>query len=317
MLFNIHTLAVGRGPAEAAGRAGQHAARGAVVERGLRRRRRRRSASANVPIAGIAGDQQAALFGQMCVSPGLTKNTYGTGCFLLQNTGETPGRLAQPPALDRRLAGRRQDRRTRSRAASSSAAPWCSGCATASGLIRDVVRRRGARARPSRTAAASTSCPPSPASARRTGTPYARGTIVGITRGTTAGHIARAALESIAFQVADLLEAMRRRRRRSTLTELRVDGGAARQRRAAAVPGRSARRAGRAAQGHRDDGARRGVPGRARGRLLGLDRRARAALAGRPALRAVSMPPADGRGAPCRMARGARADRRTGSRKGD
>ena len=62
-----------------------------------------------VPIAGIAGDQQAALFGQMCISPGLTKNTYGTGCFMLQNTGERPVASQQPAADDGRLAGRRQD----------------------------------------------------------------------------------------------------------------------------------------------------------------------------------------------------------------
>ena len=64
----------------------------------------------DVPIAGIAGDQQAALFGQMCVSPGLTKNTYGTGCFLLAEHWRAPGRVAQPAALDGRVAGRRQDR---------------------------------------------------------------------------------------------------------------------------------------------------------------------------------------------------------------
>ena len=82
--------AVGRRPAEAAARAGQHAA----ARSGRRARStaacRRRSVSGDVPIAGIAGDQQAALFGQMCVSPGLAKNTYGTGCFMLQNTGDRP-----------------------------------------------------------------------------------------------------------------------------------------------------------------------------------------------------------------------------------
>ena len=74
------------------------------------------------------------------------------------------------------------------------------------GIITQVVRRRGAGGCPCRTTAASTSCPPSPGLGAPHWDPYARGTIVGITRGTTAGHIARAALESIAFQVADLLD---------------------------------------------------------------------------------------------------------------
>jgi len=77
--------------------------------------------AAAVPIAGVAGDQQAALFGQACYTPGLTKNTYGTGCFMLMQTGAKPSR------------GRRTARwNTRWRGACSSAAPWCSGCGTAS-----------------------------------------------------------------------------------------------------------------------------------------------------------------------------------------
>ena len=85
-----------------------------------------------VPIAGIAGDQQAALFGQMCRQPGMSKNTYGTGCFLLLNIGTTPTPLDAPAADDRRVADRRHGRSMRSKAASSSAAPSCSGCATVS-----------------------------------------------------------------------------------------------------------------------------------------------------------------------------------------
>ena len=117
--------------------------------------------------------------------------------------------------------------------------------------------------------------------------PYARGTIVGITRGTTAGHIARAALESIAFQVADLLDAMRDDAG-IALAELRVDGGAARQRRCccSSRPTCSAcRSCGREVTETTALGA--AYLAGPRGRLLGLDRRARAALARRPALRAV------------------------------
>ena len=97
--------------------------------------------------------------------------------------------------------------------------------------------------------------------------PYARGLIVGITRGTTAAHIARAALESIAYQVDDLLDAVRRDSGIS-LAELRVDGGASTQRRADAVPGRPARRAGRPTRGHGDHGARCRVSRGACGGLL-------------------------------------------------
>ncbi len=85
-----------------------------------------------VPVAGIAGDQQAALFGQACFEPGSAKNTYGTGCFMLLNTGETPGAVAQGAADDGGLADRRQARPMRSKARCSSPARRCSGCATGS-----------------------------------------------------------------------------------------------------------------------------------------------------------------------------------------
>ena len=84
----------------------------------------------DVPIAGIAGDQQAALFGQACHAPGMAKNTYGTGCFMLMNTGTTPCASRQQPAHDGRVAARRRAPTTRSRAACSSPARSCSGCAT-------------------------------------------------------------------------------------------------------------------------------------------------------------------------------------------
>ena len=161
---------------------------------------------ADVPIAGIAGDQQAALFGQMCTSPGLTKNTYGTGCFLLaEHRRARRSRRATGCSRPSR-GGRRQDRCTPSRAASSSAARWCSGCATGwhhpqsadvEALATSVPDNGGVYLVP---AFAGLGAPH--------WDPYARGTIVGLTRGTTAGTLRRAALESIAFQVADLLDAM-------------------------------------------------------------------------------------------------------------
>jgi len=177
-----------------------------------------------VPIAGIAGDQQAALFGQMCLSPGLTKNTYGTGCFLLQNTGERPAV-------------------SRNRLLSTIA--WQVGGKTVYALeggvfiggavvqwLRDGL---GIIAKSSDVGTLAASVPDNggvyvvPAFAGLGAPhwdPYARGTIVGITRGTTAGHIARASVESIAFQVADLLTAVQDDSG-IELTELRVDGGAA------------------------------------------------------------------------------------------
>ena len=83
-----------------------------------------------VPLAGLAGDQQAALFGQMCVRPGLAKNTYGTGCFLLQNVGTKP--LASKRRLITSVAWRLAKREFALEAMSSSAAQWCNGCATGS-----------------------------------------------------------------------------------------------------------------------------------------------------------------------------------------
>ena len=163
-----------------------------------------------VPIAGVAGDQQAALFGQACLRTGMAKYTYGTGCFLLMNTGAQPDPLAARAPHLAGLAARAARPTTAWRAASSWAAPRCSGCATGSGIIRSSAEIEGLAA----------SVPDSggivlvPAF---TGLgaphwdPYARGALVGITRGTTAAHLARAALEGIAHQVADVLAAMEAR----------------------------------------------------------------------------------------------------------
>jgi glycerol kinase len=179
---------------------------------------------ADVPIAGIAGDQQAALFGQMCVSRGLTKNTYGTGCFLLQNTGESP--VTSRNRLVSTVAWQVGDKTMYA----------LEGSVFIGGAVVQWLRDGlGIIAKSSDVGPLAASVPDNggvylvPAFAGLGAPhwdPYARGTIVGITRGTTAGHIARAAVESIAFQVADLLDAVRHDAG-IDLAELRVDGGAA------------------------------------------------------------------------------------------
>ena len=176
-----------------------------------------------VPVAGIAGDQQAALFGQACHSPGLAKNTYGTGCFLLLNTGthavRSTNNLLTTVAWQR---GQRTDYALEGSVFIGGAVvQW----------LRDGMKLIGSAAEVEALAA---SVPDNggvylvPAFAGL-GAPhwdaYARGSIFGLTRGTTAGHVARAALESIAFQSADVLQAMERDAG-IRLAELRVDGGA-------------------------------------------------------------------------------------------
>jgi glycerol kinase len=179
---------------------------------------------ADVPIAGIAGDQQAALFGQMCLTPGMAKNTYGTGCFLLQNTGERPAisrnRLLSTVAWQ--VGGKTMYALEGSVFIGGAVVQW----------LRDGL---GIITKSSDVVALASSVPDNggvylvPAFSGLGAPhwdPYARGTIVGITRGTTAGHIARAAVESIAFQVADLLSAVKDDAG-IDVPELRVDGGAA------------------------------------------------------------------------------------------
>jgi glycerol kinase len=179
----------------------------------------------SVPIAGIAGDQQAALFGQLCTSPGLTKNTYGTGCFMLQCTG--PKAVASKNNLVTTVAwtinGRTDYALEGSVFIAGAVVQW----------LRDglgIIRTSEEVGPLARTVPDNGGVYLVPAFAGL-GAPhwdqYARGTIVGITRGTTAGHIARAALEGIAFQSADLLDAMRADAGQP-VAELRVDGGASR-----------------------------------------------------------------------------------------
>jgi len=178
----------------------------------------------SVPIAGIAGDQQAALFGQMCRQPGMSKNTYGTGCFLLQNIGTSPTRSRQQlvTTVAWQIGSRTEYALEGSVFIGGAVVQWIRD---GLGLIRtapeieplaaSVADNGGVYLVP---AFAGLGAPH--------WDPYARGTMVGITRGTSAGHIARAALESIAYQVADLLDAMAADAG-IPLKELRVDGGAA------------------------------------------------------------------------------------------
>src|SRR5229473_2336671 len=178
----------------------------------------------SVPIAGIAGDQQAALFGQMCRQPGMSKNTYGTGCFLLQNIGTTPTRSRQQlvTTVAWQIGGRTEYALEGSVFIGGAVVQW----------IRDGLGfvRTAPEIEPLAASVADNGgvylVPAFAGLGAPHWDPYARGTIVGITRGTTSGHIARAALESIAYQVADLLDAMAADSG-IALTELRVDGGAA------------------------------------------------------------------------------------------
>jgi glycerol kinase len=178
----------------------------------------------SVPIAGIAGDQQAALFGQMCRKPGMSKNTYGTGCFLLQNIGTAPKQSQRQlvTTVAWQIGGRTEYALEGSVFIGGAVVQWVRDglgliktAADIEPLAASVADNGGVYLVP---AFAGLGAPHWDS--------YARGTIVGITRGTTAGHIARAALESIGFQVADLLDAMKADAG-IPLSELRVDGGAA------------------------------------------------------------------------------------------
>ena len=180
--------------------------------------------SLSAPIAGIAGDQQAALFGQRCVEPGLAKNTYGTGCFLLLNTGSTPS-VSEHQLLS--TVGWQVDGRTEYALEGSvftggAAVQWLRdglGIIESAGeveaLARSVDDAAGVYVVPAFTGLGAPHWDP-----------YARGTIVGLTRGTTRGHIARAVLEGIAHQVGDVVDAMTQDTGLQII-ELRVDGGAA------------------------------------------------------------------------------------------
>ncbi len=178
-----------------------------------------------VPIAGIAGDQQAALFGQMCTAPGSVKNTYGTGCFLLMNTGEKP--ILSRNNLLTTIAWKIGDTVNYALEGSifvgGSVVQWLRdglgiirSSSEIEALAETVPDNGGVYFVPALTGM---------------GAPYwdqyAHGVICGITRGTTAAHIARAALEGIAFQTMDIVGAMEKDAG-VRLAELKVDGGASR-----------------------------------------------------------------------------------------
>jgi glycerol kinase len=223
MLFNIHTcqwdedlLRVFRIPASMLPRVGGSSERFAEVTTSL--------GLHDVAIAGIAGDQQASLFGQRCFTPGLTKNTYGTGCFLLQNIG------TQPIKSSNRMV---------------TTVAWKIGDAVqyalegsvfiGGGVVQWLRDGLGVIRSSTEIETLAASVPDNggvffvPAFVGL-GAPhwdqYARGSILGLTRATRSGHVARAALESIAYQVADLIEATQKDSG-TILPELRVDGGAA------------------------------------------------------------------------------------------
>ena len=176
-----------------------------------------------LPIAGIAGDQQSALFGQMCTEPGMVKNTYGTGCFMLMNTGTTP--VPSTQNLLTTVAWRIGDVTHYALEGSvfiaGAVVQW----------LRDglgIIRNSGEVEALARTVDGSDGVFVVPAFAGL-GAPHwnahARGTIVGLTRGSNRAHIARAALESIAFQTQEVLLAMEADAN-IPIRELRVDGGA-------------------------------------------------------------------------------------------
>lgn len=180
---------------------------------------------ARLPVSGVAGDQQAALFGQGCFTPGRSKNTYGTGSFLLMNTGATP-----PPAYEGLLAtvawtidGRTDYALEGSIFVTGAALNW----------LRDGLGIIGdhAEAEPLASSVPDTGgvvfVPAFVGLGSPYWDPYARGTIVGLTRGTTKAHLVRAAIEAMAQQSQDVIEAMTHASG-TTPTELRVDGGAVR-----------------------------------------------------------------------------------------
>jgi glycerol kinase len=178
-----------------------------------------------VPVAGIAGDQQAALFGQMCLAPGMTKNTYGTGCFMLQNTGT--GAVASRNRLLTTIAWKLGDRVEYALEGSvfvgGAVVQWLRDglgiirtAADVEALAASVPDNGGVFLVPAFSGLGAPHWDP-----------HARGILIGITRGTSKGHLARAALEGVAFQVADLVDAMGADAG-IPIRELRVDGGASR-----------------------------------------------------------------------------------------
>ena len=181
--------------------------------------------STPVPIAGIAGDQQAALFGQVCVKPGMVKNTYGTGCFMLMHTGSkpVPSKRNLLTTVAWRIGNKTEYALEGSVFIAGAVVQWLRDGLK---IIRDSSEVESLAAQVADTggvylvpAFAGLGAPHWDA--------YARGALLGLTRGTSTAHIARAALEGVAYQVRDILQAMEADSG-IRLRELRVDGGASR-----------------------------------------------------------------------------------------
>jgi len=177
-----------------------------------------------IPLAGLAGDQQAATFGQACLRPGMAKNTYGTGCFLLMNTGEqaVPSRHRLLSTVGWRYGGRTAYLLEGSVFMGGAVVQWLrdglgmlASAAEIEPLAASVPDSGGVYLVPAHTGLGAPYWDP-----------YARGALLGLTRGSNRAHIARAALNAIAFQSAEVLIAMERDAG-NPLAELRVDGGAA------------------------------------------------------------------------------------------
>jgi len=180
---------------------------------------------APIPIAGIAGDQQAALFGQACFKPGMMKNTYGTGCFLLMNTGEqaTASKTGLLTTIAWRNGGATEYALEGSVFVAGAAVQWLrdglgliTNAAESEALATSVSDTHGVYFVPAFVGL---------------GAPYwdqdARGALVGLTRGATRAHIVRASLEAMAYQTRDVVECMQKDSGIKA-KELRVDGGATR-----------------------------------------------------------------------------------------
>lgn len=176
-----------------------------------------------IPVAGIAGDQQAALFGQMCIEPGMVKNTYGTGCFMMMNVGKKPVESTNKllTTIAWRIGSETYYALEGSIFIGGAVVQW----------LRDglgIIRKSSDVEKLAAKVKSSGGVYFVPAFAGL-GAPYwnqhARGTLVGITRGTTSAHIARASLDSIAYQTLDVLLAMQKDSNLK-IRELRVDGGA-------------------------------------------------------------------------------------------
>lgn len=179
--------------------------------------------ASNIPVAGIAGDQQSALFGQMCIDPGMVKNTYGTGCFMLMNTGEkpVPSNNNLLTTIAWKINGQVQYALEGSVFIGGAVVQWLRDglkIIQRSGDVEELASKvkdnGGVYVVPAFTGLGAPYW-----------NPYARGTIVGLSRGSTNAHVARASVESIAFQSMDVLKSMEADAS-LPIAEVRVDGGA-------------------------------------------------------------------------------------------